>query len=104
MKDSQWWCRLAVDQRVGSPRSTRTGPAAVIAHGEDGQPLFLFAFGLSVTLPAVMLPHAVIRIGEACLTLLMWRFNTRRGWFLEAMKARIALLASSRPSFSHDGT
>ena len=58
------------------------GLQPVIAHGEDGQPLF-FPFGLSVTLPAVMLPHAVIGIGEGVLTLLMWRFIRRRGWFLE---------------------
>jgi cobalt/nickel transport system permease protein len=56
------------------------GLQPVIAHAEDGQPLF-FPFGLSVTLPAVMIPHAVIGVGEGALTLLMWRFVRRRGWF-----------------------
>jgi cobalt/nickel transport system permease protein len=58
------------------------GLQPVIAHTEDGQPLF-FPFGLSVTLPAVMIPHALIGIGEGILTLLMWRFVDRRGWFAQ---------------------
>lgn len=56
------------------------GVQPLIAHREDGQPLF-FPFGLSVTLPAVMAPHALIGIGEGVLTLFMWRFVQRRGWF-----------------------
>jgi len=56
------------------------GLQPTIAHREDGQPLF-FPFGMSVTLPAVMVPHALIGIGEGVLTLLMWRFVQRRGWF-----------------------
>jgi len=55
------------------------GVQPLIAHAEDGQPLF-FPFGLSVTLPAVMIPHAVIGIGEGALTLLMWRLLAQRGW------------------------
>jgi cobalt/nickel transport system permease protein len=55
------------------------GMQPAIAHTEDGQPLF-FPFGLSVTLPAVMIPHALIGIGEGVLTLLMWRLLARRGW------------------------
>jgi cobalt/nickel transport system permease protein len=58
------------------------GIQPVIAHTEEGQPLF-FPFGLSVTLPAVMIPHALIGVGEGVLTLLMWRFVERRGWFAE---------------------
>ena len=53
-----------------------------IAHTPEGQPLF-FPFGLSVTLPAVMIPHAIIGIGEGVLTLLLWRFVEGRGWFAQ---------------------
>jgi cobalt/nickel transport system permease protein len=59
------------------------GLQPIIAHTEGGQPLF-FPFGFSVTLPAVMIPHAVIGVGEGILTLLMWRFVERRGWFAQA--------------------
>jgi cobalt/nickel transport system permease protein len=59
------------------------GVQPLIAHAEDGQPLF-FPFGLSVTLPAVMLPHAVIGIGEGALTLLMWRLLAQRGWISQS--------------------
>jgi cobalt/nickel transport system permease protein len=55
------------------------GMQPAVAHTEDGQPLF-FPFGLSVTLPAVMIPHALVGIGEGVLTLLMWRLLARRGW------------------------
>ena len=55
------------------------GVQPLIAHAEDGQPLF-FPFGLSVTLPAIMIPHAAIGIGEGALTLLMWRLLAQRGW------------------------
>ena len=55
------------------------GLQPAIAHGSDGRPLF-FPFGLSVTLPAVMIPHALIGIGEGVLTLLVWRFARRHGW------------------------
>lgn len=55
------------------------GVQPLIARAENGQPLF-FPFGLSVTLPAVMIPHAVIGVGEGVLTLLMWRLLAQRGW------------------------
>ncbi len=55
------------------------GMQPVIAQADDGQPLF-FPFGFSVTLPAVMIPHALIGIGEGLLTLLMFRFLRQRGW------------------------
>lgn len=55
------------------------GLQPAIAHRPDGQPLF-FPFGLSITIPAVMLPHAVIGLGEGVLTLLVVRFARRRGW------------------------
>jgi cobalt/nickel transport system permease protein len=59
------------------------GLQPMIAHTQEGHPLF-FPFGLSVTLPAVMIPHALIGVGEGILTLLMWRFVERRGWFAQS--------------------
>jgi cobalt/nickel transport system permease protein len=52
-----------------------------IAQGENGIPLF-FPFGLSIVLPAVLIPHALIGIGEAVLTLFIWRFAKLRRWNL----------------------
>ncbi len=53
------------------------GLQPAIAHTADGQPLF-FPFGLSVTLPAVLVPHAVLGIGEGLLTVLVVSFLRRR--------------------------
>lgn len=50
-----------------------------IAHAADGSPLF-FPFGLSITLPAVAIPHAFIGIGEAALTVLVLRYARARAW------------------------
>ena len=61
------------------PMALVLGMQPVIAHAEDGQPLF-FPFGLSITLPAVMIPHSLIGIGEGVLTLLMFRLLSQRGW------------------------
>jgi cobalt/nickel transport system permease protein len=55
------------------------GIQPLVAHRADGTPLF-FPFGLSVTLPAVLLPHMVIGMGEAVLTLLVWRYARARHW------------------------
>jgi len=55
------------------------GIQPLIAHQPDGTPLF-FPFGLAITLPAVLLPHALIGIGEAALTLLVWRYAKSRKW------------------------
>jgi cobalt/nickel transport system permease protein len=53
------------------------GLQPAIAHTTDGQPLF-FPFGLSVTLPAVIVPHAVLGLGEGLLTVLVVSFLRRR--------------------------
>ncbi|EIC19385.1 energy-coupling factor ABC transporter permease [Thiorhodovibrio frisius] len=53
------------------------GLQPVIAHTSDGQPLF-FPFGLSVTLPAVLIPHAILGLGEGLLTVLVVSFLRRR--------------------------
>ena len=49
------------------------GIQPAIAHTAEGMPLF-FPFGLSTTLPAVMIPHSLIGIGEGILTVLMFQF------------------------------
>jgi len=55
------------------------GIQPLLAHRADGTPLF-FPFGLAITLPAVILPHLLIGIGEAVLTVLVWRFAKSRKW------------------------
>lgn len=50
-----------------------------LAHHPDGTPQF-FPFGLAVTLPAVLLPHALIGLAEAALTVAIWRFAKARRW------------------------
>lgn len=55
------------------------GIQPLIAQSDEGSPLF-FPFGVSVTLPAVLLPHAITAAGEAMLTLLIYRHAKRRGW------------------------
>lgn len=47
-----------------------------IAHSSQGTPLF-FPFGLSITLPAVMIPHLLIGIGEGVLTVLVYQFFSK---------------------------
>jgi cobalt/nickel transport system permease protein len=53
------------------------GIQPAIAHTADGQPLF-FPFGVSVTLPAVVVPHALLGIAEGFLTILVVSFLRRR--------------------------
>jgi cobalt/nickel transport system permease protein len=52
------------------------GIQPLIAHDEVGRPLF-FPFGLPVTMPAVLVPHALVGLGEGLLTLLGYRYLTR---------------------------
>ncbi len=54
------------------------GLQPLIASGPDGVPLF-FPFGIRVTLPALLLPHAVLGLGEGLLTLLVFRLTRRLG-------------------------
>jgi len=58
------------------------GLQPVIAHADDGTPLF-FPFGLSVTLPAIVIPYAVVGIGEGVLTVavtkLFWKIQGHKG-------------------------
>ncbi len=55
------------------------GIQPLIAHQPDGTPLF-FPFGIEITLPAILLPHLVIGIGEAALTVPIWRYARSRRW------------------------
>jgi cobalt/nickel transport system permease protein len=55
------------------------GIQPLIAHQPDGTPLF-FPFGLEITLPAVLIPHLAIGVGEAVLTVLIWRYAKARKW------------------------
>ena len=50
-----------------------------IAQSPDGTPRF-FPFGPAITIPALLLPHALIGAGEAALTLLVFRHARRRRW------------------------
>jgi cobalt/nickel transport system permease protein len=52
------------------------GVQPLVSHREDGTPLF-FPFGLEITLPAVLIPHALLGIGEGLLTVALYRFLTR---------------------------
>jgi cobalt/nickel transport system permease protein len=53
-----------------------------IAQAADGTPRF-FPFGPAITVPALLVPHALIGAGEAALTLLVYRHARKRSW-LEA--------------------
>jgi cobalt/nickel transport system permease protein len=55
------------------------GSQPLIAHKADGTPLF-FPFGAEITLPAVLIPHLAIGVGEAVLTVLIWRYAKSRKW------------------------
>jgi cobalt/nickel transport system permease protein len=56
--------------------ATVLGLQPAIARDEAGAPLF-FPFGLAVTLPAVVLPHLVVGLGEGALTLGVTRLLQR---------------------------
>ena len=55
------------------------GLQPLIAAKPDGTPLF-FPFGIAITLPAILVPHAFIGFGEAALTLMVWRYAKVRKW------------------------
>jgi cobalt/nickel transport system permease protein len=50
-----------------------------LAQAPDGTPRF-FPFGIAITVPALLIPHALIGAGEAALTLLIYRHARRRRW------------------------
>lgn len=49
------------------------GIQPIIAHSADGTPLF-FPFGLSITLPSVVIPHLFFGVGEGVMTVIVYRF------------------------------
>lgn len=55
------------------------GLQPLLAQSPDGSPRF-FPFGWSVVMPAVLLPHALIGVAEAALTVAVWRYARRRAW------------------------
>jgi cobalt/nickel transport system permease protein len=55
------------------------GMQPAIAHRPDGSPLF-FPFGPEITIPAIVLPHLLIGLGEAVLTVLVCRYAAARRW------------------------
>ena len=59
------------------------GVQPLIAQAPDGTPRY-FPFGAAITLPAILIPHAVIAAAEAALTLLVWRHAQRRQWLVTA--------------------
>lgn len=70
------WCSVIVPATL---IALVLGSQPVIAHDAEGAPLF-FPFGPEITLPAVLLPHLFIGVGEAALTLLVWRYAKARKW------------------------
>jgi cobalt/nickel transport system permease protein len=46
------------------------GVQPLLAHAKDGTPLF-FPFGLSVTIPAILIPHAIVGVAEGILTVIV---------------------------------
>lgn len=59
------------------------GVQPVIAHAGDGTPLF-FPFGLRLTVPAVLIPHIIVGVGEGLLTILVYNFVEKFGIGSEA--------------------
>lgn len=70
------WCSVMLSALLVA---TVLGIQPLIAQSNDGSPLF-FPFGLVIVLPAVLIPHALIGVGEALLTLFVWRFARVRKW------------------------
>lgn len=70
------WCSVMLS---GLIVALLLGVQPLLAQREDGMPLF-FPFGFSIVLPAVLIPHVLIGIGEALLTLFAWRFAQNRKW------------------------
>lgn len=70
------------------------GLQPLIAQRADGSPLF-FPFGWAIVLPAVLVPHALIGVGEAMLTWFVWRFAQTRGWSAASRPPETAEMAGS---------
>jgi len=80
------WCGVVV-AAVGL--GAILGLQPLIAQDAEGKPLF-FPFRWPVVLPAIVLPHLLIGIGEAAVTWAVWRFAKKRGWGLAASECDLA--------------
>jgi cobalt/nickel transport system permease protein len=67
------WCAVVVSSLLVA---IVLGVQPIIARDEAGVPLF-FPFGLELTLPAVVLPHLLVGLGEGALTLGVTRLLRR---------------------------
>jgi cobalt/nickel transport system permease protein len=63
------WLSLNVSAFI---EAAALGLQPLVAHTQEGTPLF-FPFDLSITIPAVVIPHAVIGVGEGVLTVLVYK-------------------------------
>jgi len=70
------WCATVVSALA---LAAILGLQPLIAHDADGRPLF-FPFSWPVVVPAIVLPHLLLGVAEAALTVMVWRFAKRRGW------------------------
>lgn len=78
------------------------GAQPLLASRADGTPLY-FPFDWRITLPAVLLPHLLIGVGEAVLTVLVWRFAQARAWTPTQTAPAGASQASGRRLLSTPG-
>lgn len=67
------WLSVAVPALVVA---VALGAQPAIAHDAAGRPLF-FPFGLEITLPAVMIPHLLVGLGEGAITVVAYRVVER---------------------------
>jgi cobalt/nickel transport system permease protein len=67
------WLSVAIPALVVA---VALGVQPAIAHDAAGRPLF-FPFGLEITLPAVMIPHLLVGLGEGVITVVAYRVVER---------------------------
>jgi len=72
------WCSVMVSATLVG---LVLGAQPLLAHTAKGQPLF-FPFGWRVVMPALLVPHAVLAVGEAFVTWSVWRYARSRRWAL----------------------
>lgn len=70
------WCSVVLSALLVA---AVLGLQPLLAQRADGSPLF-FPFGWSIVVPAVLLPHLLVGVGEAALTVAVWRFACARRW------------------------
>ncbi|WP_235578119.1 energy-coupling factor ABC transporter permease [Pseudorhodoferax sp. Leaf267] len=70
------WCAVMVSAALVA---VVLGLQPWLVQRADGSSLF-FPFGLAVVLPAILLPHVLVGLGEAVLAVLVWRLARARHW------------------------